>query len=205
MSEQEFLRRFPADFIAEGLDQTRGWFYTLNVIATGVMDSHPYCNLIVNGLVLAEDGSKMSKSKKNFPDPMEVINTWGADAIRLYLMNSPLVRAEPLRFSEKGVKGVVKEVFLPWYNAYRFLVQNALRYEKHTGSTFKFDDSCTGRCGNTMDSWLVASVQALIKFSRAEMEAYRLYTVAPRLVKFLNQLTNWYVRLNRPRLKGMTD
>jgi len=83
----------------------------------------------VNGLVLNHEGKKMSKSKRNYPDPMEVINTYGADAMRLYLINSPLVRAENLNFNEQGVMGIVRDVFLPWYNAYRFLLQNISRYE----------------------------------------------------------------------------
>jgi len=93
-SDEEFMKRFPADFIGEGLDQTRGWFYTLNVIATMVKDDTPYKNLIVNGIVLAEDGKKMSKRLKNYPDPLDVVGRHGADAIRLYLINGPLVRAE---------------------------------------------------------------------------------------------------------------
>ena len=122
VSEQEFNERFPANFIAEGLDQTRGWFYTLMVVSTAVKGKEPFKNLIVNGIVLAEDGNKMSKSKKNFPDPMLIANSFGADACRLYLLNSPLVRAEPLKFAADGVKGIVRDVFLPWFNAYRFLI-----------------------------------------------------------------------------------
>ena len=94
------------------------------VISTALFDKPPFKNLIVNGLVLAEDGNKMSKSKKNYPDPMIVVNKYGADALRLYLINSPVVKAESLRFKEDGVLAVLKEVFLSWYNAYRFLFQN---------------------------------------------------------------------------------
>ena len=116
------MKGFPANFIAEGLDQTRGWFYTLMVISTAVKSAPPFQNLIVNGIVLAEDGQKMSKSKRNYPDPMEIARNQGADACRLYLCNSPVVRAESLRFNEAGVKSVVRDIFLPWYNAYRFLI-----------------------------------------------------------------------------------
>src|SRR5690606_23763442 len=118
-NKEKFEKTFPADFIAEGLDQTRGWFYTLLVLGTALFDKAPWKNLIVNGLVLAADGKKMSKRLKNYPDPMDVIKTHGADALRLYLINSPVVRAEPLKFKEEGVREVVKMVFLPWYNAYR--------------------------------------------------------------------------------------
>ncbi len=122
MQEEKFSKGFPANFIAEGLDQTRGWFYTLMVVSTAVKKVEPFKNVIVNGIVLAEDGSKMSKSKKNYPDPMLIANNYGADACRLYLCSSPLVKAEPLRFSETGVKNIIKDVFLPWHNAYRFLI-----------------------------------------------------------------------------------
>jgi isoleucyl-tRNA synthetase len=94
----------------------------LNVIATAIKDDTPYKNLIVNGIVLAEDGKKMSKSLKNYPDPMKIADNLGADAVRLYMINSPLVRAESLNFAEKGVNGIIRDVFLPIYNSYRFLL-----------------------------------------------------------------------------------
>ncbi|CAD8161022.1 unnamed protein product [Paramecium pentaurelia] len=197
-----FENIFPADFIAEGLDQTRGWFYTLNVIATALRDDTPYKNLIVNGIVLNEKGEKMSKSKKNYPDPeVEIINQYGADAMRLYLINSGLVKAQPLNFSKDGVQEVIKNVFLPWYNAYRFLIQNLQRYESIQGK-FLFDENAITKGDNTMDKWIVSSSQTLVEFVRNEMEAYRLYTIVPRLVSYLDTLTNWYVRLNRSRIKG---
>ena len=205
MNEEEFSKRFPADFIGEGLDQTRGWFYTLNVISTAIRNDTPYKNLIVNGLVLAGDGKKMSKRLKNYSPPEIMINTYGADAIRLYLINSPLVRAETLNFKDDGVRGVVRDVFLPWYNAYRFLIQNITRWEMQTGKHFEFDETLChdkNRLENLMDRWVIAANQTLIKFVREEMIKYRLYTVVPKLVSFLEQLTNWYVRLNRPRIKG---
>jgi isoleucyl-tRNA synthetase len=129
ISDEEFNKGFPANFIAEGLDQTRGWFYTLMVISTAVKQCAPFKNVIVNGIVLAEDGTKMSKSKKNYPDPMFITKQYGADACRLYLCNSPVVRAESLQFKENGVKTCIREIFLPWFNAYRFLIQNISRYE----------------------------------------------------------------------------
>lgn len=103
------------------------------VISGAVKDCAPFKNLIVNGIVLAEDGTKMSKSKKNYPDPLLIAQNYGADACRLYLCNSPVVRAESLRFAETGVKDVVREVFLPWFNTYRFCIQNITRLEKRTG------------------------------------------------------------------------
>merc|ERR1719275_88961 len=122
-NKDKFENGFPADFIAEGLDQTRGWFYTLMVLSTHLFNKPAFKNLIVNGLVLAADGKQRSKRLKNYPDPSEIVEIHGADAVRMYLCNSPVVRAEPLKFKEEGVRDVVKDVFLPWYNAYRFLVQ----------------------------------------------------------------------------------
>ncbi|XP_065830323.1 isoleucine--tRNA ligase, cytoplasmic-like [Oscarella lobularis] len=202
--KREFESAFPADFIAEGVDQTRGWFYTLLVISTALFAKPPYKNLIVNGLVLASDGRKMSKRLKNYPDPQQVVDKYGADALRLYLINSPVVRAETLRFKEAGVKDVVKDVFLPWYNAFRFLLQNVERFERENGSKFKYNESETLTSENYMDKWIVSFAQSLVKFMKEEMAAYRLYTVVPRLVKFIDMLTNWYVRSNRKRIKGET-
>jgi len=202
-NKQEFEKGFPADFIAEGLDQTRGWFYTLMVLSTALFDQPAFKNLIVNGLVLAGDGKKMSKRLKNYPDPNLVISKYGADALRMYLINSPVVRAESLKFQESGVLGVVKEVFLPLYNAVRFFVQNMERWESNSKKTFAPSTDKVRATTNPTDVWISAATQGLIKFVHEEMGAYRLYTVMPALVRFVTQLTNWYVRLNRDRLKGL--
>ncbi|DBA03205.1 TPA: hypothetical protein N0F65_003925 [Lagenidium giganteum] len=201
-NKEKFESNFPADFIAEGLDQTRGWFYTLMVLSTALFDKPAFKNLIVNGLVLAEDGRKMSKSLRNYTDPAIILDKFGADALRLYLINSPVVRAEPLRFQDAGVLGVIKDLFLPWYNSVRFFSQNATRLQESTGKEFVPDRAAGLASTNVMDSWIIAALHNLIKFVREEMAAYRLYTVVPRLVEFIDQLTKWYVRLNRPRLKG---
>lgn len=205
MNHEEFKKVFPADFIGEGLDQTRGWFYTLNVIATALFNDTPYKNLIVNGIVLDKQGNKMSKSNPTYEPPEILINKFGADAIRLYLMNSPLLRAEELKFKEEGVDSVVKDVFLPWYNVYRFLLQNINRWEEENGKTFVFDESLfegENKFTNIMDRWIVASNQDLIRYVRKELDNYRLYSVVEKKVKFLEQLSNWYLKLNRKRLKG---
>ncbi|KAL8620374.1 hypothetical protein ACOMHN_012999 [Nucella lapillus] len=201
-NKKDFEDTFPANFIAEGIDQTRGWFYTLLVLSTLLFDKPPFRNLVANGLVLASDGQKMSKRKKNYPDPLEMVHKYGADALRLYLVNSPAVRAENLRFKEEGVRDVVKDVFLPWYNAFRFLTQNVDRMEREEGSRFVFNEATLKLSDNYMDRWILSFTQSLIKFVTKEMAAYHLYTVMPHLVKFVDQLTNWYVRMNRRRLKG---
>lgn len=200
-----FEKNFPGHFVAEGLDQTRGWFYTLMVLSTALFGKPAFRNLICNGLVLAEDGKKMSKRLRNYPSPMEVIGDYGADALRLYLINSPVVRAEPLRFKKDGVYGVVKDVFLPWYNAYRFLVQNAKRLEiEGFGPFVPIDYLTLQKSSNVLDQWINSATESLVHFVRQEMDAYRLYTVVPYLLKFVDNLTNIYVRFNRKRLKGRT-
>ena len=181
-SEKEFLKKFPADFIAEGLDQTRGWFYTLMVISTALFNKPAFKNLIVNGLVIAEDGKKMSKRLKNYPDPTLVINAHGADALRLYLINSPVVKGETIKFVESGVRGVLRDVLLPWFNAFRFFTQQASRWEikNSTGNKFTQDNDRVRKSQNIMDVWIMASLDSLVHFVHEEMRTYRLYTVVPR-------------------------
>eukprot|EP00049_Salpingoeca_infusionum_P007190 m.116932 g.116932 ORF g.116932 m.116932 type:complete len:1283 (-) comp13619_c0_seq1:6698-10546(-) len=200
--KDNFERNFPADFIAEGIDQTRGWFYTLLVIGTCLFQQPPWKNLIVNGLVLASDGKKMSKRLKNYPDPNLVLQEDGADALRLYLITSPAVRAENLRFERSGVQALNKDVMLPWLNSFRFFEQQVLRLEDATGTKFSFVDTAQCPSTNQLDRWVLAYTQHLISWVRQEMAAYRLYTVVPKLLEFIDNLTNIYVRFNRHRLKG---
>merc|ERR1711964_659770 len=198
--EEEFLKQFPATFVAEGLDQTRGWFYTLMVVASALFEQPAFKNVIVNGLVLAEDGKKMSKSKKNYPDPMLMLNKYGADAVRLYLVNSPAVRAEPVKFKEAELYEVVKDVFLTWYNVYRFFVENATRFESESGRPLKFNSE--PKCSNLMNKWLLSRLQTCVKAVRAEFESYKLYAVLPNLLSFLGEVSHWYVQMNREHLRG---
>ncbi|KAI3613497.1 hypothetical protein CBS9595_004330 [Malassezia furfur] len=200
-NRETFEASFPADFISEGLDQTRGWFYTLLILGTHLFGTAPWKNLIVSGLVLAADGKKMSKSLRNFPDPSLVIDRYGADAVRMYMINSPIVRAENLRFREEGVKDMIASVFLPWLNSFRFFLAQVVLLKKDTGIDFQFDPKAP-LSENVMDRWVLARCQSLIAFVRQEMENYRLYTVVPRLLTMINELTNWYIRFNRKRLKG---
>jgi len=201
-NKEFFEANFPADFIAEGIDQTRGWFYTLIVLSTALFDKPPFKNNIVNGLVLAADGKKMSKRLKNYDDPTIVVNQHSADALRLYLINSPVVRADKLKFETLGVKGVVRDVFLPWWNAYRFFVQTVGQCERDTGNKFVVSSVADTSKMNVLDRWIQAAVQNVVRWVHCEMGGYRLYTVIPKLLKFIENLTNWYVKLNRSRLKG---
>jgi isoleucyl-tRNA synthetase len=194
--EGAFTRRFPADFIAEGLDQTRGWFYTLLVLAAGLFDDIPFENCVVNGLILAEDGRKMSKSLKNYPDPMEILDRHGADALRAYLINSPLLRAEPLRFTEGGVREVVRSVMLPLWNAYSFLTTYA-EADGISIEELRFAPPPAARA--EIDRWILSMLQSLISEVNRFMEGYYLYSVVPPMIEFIDHLTNWYIRRSRRR------
>ena len=189
---------FPAQFIAEGLDQTRGWFYTLLVLSTALFDRPAYENVVVNGLVLAEDGQKMSKSKKNYPDPTLIIDQVGADALRAYLIDSPVVRGEPLRFSENGLREIVRTVVLPYWNALSFFTTYAAVDGYHPGDAVGWPARAP-RARAEIDRWIISALQSLVRDVNREMEAYRLYNVVPRLVGFIDDLTGWYIRRSRPR------
>ena len=198
-----FQERFPCNFVAEGLDQTRGWFYTLVVLGTHLFGVSPFRNCVVNGIVLAENGKKMSKRLKNYPDPAGIIDAYGADALRLYMINSPVVRGETLKFSEAGVKDVVSRVMLPLWNSYQFLKGQIDLVKKAEQVDFTFDPKKdVTKHGSVMDQWIHARCQSLLQYVDQEMAAYRLYTVVPALLDMIESLTNWYIRLNRRRLKG---
>ncbi len=187
-------RNLPAAFIAEGLDQTRGWFYTLLVLSTALFDKPAFDNVIVNGLILAEDGQKMSKRLKNYPDPMELLGNYGADALRAYLVTSPAVRAEPMRFAEAGVREVVRAVVLPLWNAYSFFATYAAADNWTPPETpLPLADRAL------LDRWILSVAQSLVADVNTEMAEYRLYNVIPRVLGFIDDLTNWYIRRSRRR------
>ncbi|CAL5977750.1 Isoleucyl-tRNA_synthetase [Hexamita inflata] len=190
-----------ADFIAEGLDQTRGWFYTLLILSTCLFDQPPAKHCIVNGLILAENGQKMSKRLRNYPPVENIIDQYGADAMRMYLCQSPAVRAQEVRFSPDGVKEVIKTVFLPWFNSHRFFAQNVVRYELTQKFQVFTEAELEQKVEHVMDKWILQNFKKLVDFVRTEMAGYRLYTVLPALVKFIEDLTNWYIRFNRLRMK----
>jgi isoleucyl-tRNA synthetase len=188
-----FEENFPSDYIAEGIDQTRGWFYTLLVLSTALFDKPASKNIVVNGLVLAEDGAKMSKSKKNYPDPEYIFNEYGADSVRLYMINSPLVKADDLKFSESGVREVLKSLLIPLWNSYSFLVTyaNADKWKPNKNKEISLNDN--------LDKWIFSCLQALIKDTQEAMDVYDLNMAVRPFVNFIEQLTNWYIRRSRRR------
>ncbi|MGE0171580.1 MAG: isoleucine--tRNA ligase [Oligoflexales bacterium] len=199
-NKERFQAAFPADFIAEGLDQTRGWFYTLSVLSTALFDKPAFKNVIVNGLVLAEDGRKMSKRWKNYTPPDELMDELGADSVRLYMIGSAILRGEDLRFANNGVKDTTRAVLLPLWNAYSFLTTyaEADKWDPHE----QLISGPPSNLKSKLDRWIVSRFYSTVRDIDAQMQEYQLYNVPPILVGFIEDLTNWYIRLNRRRFWG---
>ena len=183
--------KFPADFIAEWLDQTRGWFYTLLILWTALFDETPFKNCIVNGIVLAEDWKKMSKSLQNYPSPELIFDKYWADAMRFYLLNSPVVEAQDFRFSEAWVEEVVKKVILPLWNTYYFFTTYA--------NIDNFEPKWLTKTENILDKWLLSELNELTLEVTNAFEKYKLNEATRPIVKFMDNLTNWYIRRSRKR------
>lgn len=193
-NKQEFEDNFPAQFIAEGLDQTRGWFYTLHVLASILFDKPAFENVIVNGILLAADGEKLSKRKKNYPDPNELFESKGVDAVRMFLYMSTTPLAEDARFSEMHVEEVVKKFSLTLWNTYSFFVT----YANIDGWTpEKMVDDFEPK--NKLDQWLLSELHQLIQVVTEEMDNYNLSKASRPLAEFVDSLSNWYIRRSRRR------
>ncbi len=191
-NKSKFEEGFPAQFIAEGVDQTRAWFYYLHVLATSLRQSPAFENVIVNGIVLAEDGKKMSKKLKNYPDPMKVVEKYGADALRFYLMSSPVVQAENLNFSEDGVREAYTKVVNTLHNVLEFYL--LLRVEG-------LDITTAPESENVLDSWILSKLNVLVGEVTDNMEKYNLPMATRPIMDFVLDLSQWYVRRSRDRFK----
>ncbi len=182
----------PADFIAEGLDQTRGWFYTMAVLGTALFGKFPFKQVTVNGLVLAEDGKKMSKRLKNYPELTDVLDRYGADALRYYLLASAAVRADDLAFSEKGLDDVVKKNLNRLENVLSF-------YELYKDNS----QSTTNKQPNVLDSWIDVRVEKLINEVTEALEGYELDRAMRPIGDFIDDLSTWYLRRSRTRPEAL--
>jgi isoleucyl-tRNA synthetase len=187
-----FESHFPADFISESLDQTRGWFYTLTVLAAALFKKPAFMNCIVSGIVLASDGRKMSKSLKNYTDPAELLNIYGADAVRVFMVHSALLKAEDLRFSDDGVKEVLKSIILPMWNAYSFFVT----YANIDGIS---PAGAPENPSNPLDKWILSEAESLVERCTAFLDTYDLSKAIDPIIEFINLLNNWYIRRSRRR------
>jgi len=192
-NKKSFEKNFPAQFVAEGIDQTRGWFYTLMVLSTALFDKPAFLNNIVNGIILTEDGQKMSKRLKNYPEPMKIIDKYGADAMRFYLLNSPAIKADDLRFSETGVNETLKKVLMILWNVYTFYKLYA-EEEKEELDINSVD--------NILDEWILSKLNSLNKEVTEGMNKYDLLKATRPIEKFISDLSTWYLRRSRERFKS---
>ena len=191
-NKEFFESHFPSEFISEGLDQTRGWFYTLTILAAALFKKPAFNNCIVSGLVLAGDGKKMSKSLRNYTDPNEVINSFGADALRLFLVHSAVVKADDLRYSDDGVREVMKSIIIPLWNAYSFFVTYA-NIDNITSS------GAPENPVNPLDQWILSETQAFVEKVGGALDSYDLTRAVDPILRFIDLLNNWYIRRSRRR------
>jgi len=191
-NKEFFESHFPADFISESLDQTRGWFYTLTVLAAALFKKPAFRNCIVSGMVLASDGKKMAKSQKNYTDPVDVINSYGADAVRLFLVHSALIKADDLRYSDDGVREVLKSIIIPLWNAYSFFITYA-NIDKITAQ------GAPEKPVNPLDQWILSETQTLVEKVGGALDAYDLSRAVDPILRFIDLLNNWYIRRSRRR------
>lgn len=193
-NKEAFDNSFPAEFIGEGVDQTRCWFYYLHVISTAIKKSHAFKNVIVNGIVLAEDGKKMAKRLKNYPDPTEMFDKYGADALRFYLLSSPVIMAETINFKESDVADISRGMMRMLWNSYSFFVLYAAidNFQMPDGKEYKLS-------ANLLDKWILSELNMLIKNVDENMEKYELNKAVRFFPKFIDNLSNWYIRRSRKR------
>ncbi|MDO8444332.1 MAG: class I tRNA ligase family protein [bacterium] len=194
-NKEESEKTFPAEFIAEGVDQTRAWFYYLHTIATAIRSDVAFKNVIVNGIVLAEDGKKMSKRLQNYPDPMVMFDKYGADVLRLYLLTSPVMQAENINFAEKDLAEIQRGLFRMLWNSYSFFVLYA-NIDKWDKSQKTKDES---QKQNVLDRWILSELNSLILEVNESMTKYELTKAARLFGPFVDNLSNWYIRRCRKR------
>lgn len=186
-------KRYPADFIAEGVDQTRGWFYSMLVLGVALFGKSPFENVVVNGTILAENGEKMSKRLKNYPDPMAIVSRYGADALRYYLLSSPAVKGEDIKFSEKGVDDISKKIISRLENVLSFylLYKDSIHH-----------DVSGGESPQVLDIWIKARLGEVVESVTKSMEKYEIDRAIRPLSDFIEDLSVWYIRRSRERVKG---
>ena len=193
-------KSYPVDFVTESLDQTRGWFYTLNVLSTILNNKPAFKNVIVSGMILAEDGKKMSKRLANYTDPNKVIEKYGADVLRLYLIGSPASKAEPFCFQDSGLFDITKKL-LPYYNA-NLLLKECIDYAITTFSDINWIHNRSIKSTDKLDLWIENKFMELSKCIYSHLEKFELSFVPKLIFEFIDKITNVYVKLSRERLKG---
>jgi len=190
-NQEWFEQHNPGDFIVEYIGQTRGWFYTLHVLATALFDRPAFSTCVSHGIVLGADGQKMSKSLRNYPDPMGVFDNYGADAMRWYLLSSSILRGSDFAVTEEGIRDTVRQVMLPLWNSWYFLSL----YANAEGRSGKVDFSSD----NVLDTYIFSKLHHLVNDTTVSMDAYDLFNACQQVRTFLDVLTNWYIRRSRNR------
>jgi isoleucyl-tRNA synthetase len=190
--EQWFASHFPADFIVEYIGQTRAWFYNLHVLATALFDRPAFSNCLVHGVILGSDGQKMSKRLRNYPDPEEMFGRHGADAMRWFLLSSPVLRGQEMVAEEKGIVDALRQVVIPVWNAYKFFCEYA-NIDGHRAAV-RTD------AGGVLDRYILAKTQTLVSDVTGHMEAYHLDRACQTVSAFIDALNNWYIRRSRERV-----
>ncbi|VVB74887.1 Isoleucine--tRNA ligase [uncultured archaeon] len=191
-NEEWFKENFPCDFVSEYIAQVRAWFYYMHVLSVLLFDKAPFKNVVVSGTVLASDGTKMSKSKGNFPDPNDIFKTYGADSLRLYLMSSALMRAEDLNFIEDNVKEMHRKVVLILSNVKNF-------YDLFSAQGINAGNVSSK---NILDKWMISRTNSLVKNATEYMDDYNTITLCAEIVDFADDLSTWFVRRSRDRFKS---
>lgn len=192
-NKEQFKREFPADYVVEYIAQTRGWFYTLHVIANALFGSQTFNNVVVTGVIMGTDGRKMSKLFNNFPDPNEVIKKYGGDALRLYFMSSVVMLGENIKIDEKEIANQVKKVLLPLWNCYKYLVTHANlhRWTPNIGQT--------GQSNHILDRWIINRTNQLTQDFEKWLKKYLIPYAARLIQPYIEDLSQWYIRLSRER------
>ncbi|MEV7652050.1 isoleucine--tRNA ligase [Kocuria marina] len=185
----------PGDFIVEYIGQTRGWFYTLHILATALFDRPAFRNVISHGIVLGSDGQKMSKSLQNYPDVNEVLDRDGSDAMRWFLMSSPILRGGNLIVTEQGIRDGVRQMMLPLWNVYHFFGL----YTNAANGGAGYDAQLRHDADHVMDRYILAETGALVTDVKRLFDDYDIWAGAERLRSYMDTLTNWYVRRSRER------
>ncbi len=211
---EDFHNRFPADFVAEYIGQTRAWFYVMHVMGTLVKNQAPFKNVVTTGNILAEDGSKMSKSKNNYPDPWVLIEKYGIDAIRFYLLTCPVMNADDVNFSEKNVQEVNRKVSMLIYNMWSlYRIYESRKDAELNPSTSPLRADGTGRgaerrgngSSHILDKWVMAKLGNLQQEVTKQMDGYNTVKAGKAIVDFVNDLSTWYVRRSRDRMKSSSE
>lgn len=187
-----------SDFVVEGLDQCRGWFYTMMVLSTALFNKPAFKNVICTGLILAKDGKKISKKLGNYDDPMDIINKYGADSVRLYLLNSVAVKAESFIFNNEDVEKI-KHKLIQYYNVVKYFLEHLICFQQKNNN---LDINLYHSSKNIMDIWIISRLETLLNAVESYMDLFLLDKVIPKLLIFIDELANWYVRFNRERISN---